>query len=254
MFTSLRQDFPSSFVHFYAIDSLVKKRKIEGSVTASTEHRVNFNVAVDTLTTLRRRGNAAEEIFHRLPINTRLRSESFSQMQAALRRGLDYGILKKTHGHYFLNTNAEPHLASSLVPTEQDGRRRRRGRGRRRRGRARRGRSRGRRRGRRGRRRGRRSRRRRSRRRRGRGAMKTRRIACTRCRCTTRSRNVNVLKDTPMEQQDLENMCMCEKESNVENQSRRSRSRDRSLSRSRSSANSDRDDAIDDRRPIHDQD
>ncbi|KAK1117158.1 hypothetical protein K0M31_016964 [Melipona bicolor] len=180
-------------------------------------------------------------------------------MQAALKRGLDYGILKKTHGHYFLNTDAEPRLASSLAPTEQDGRRRRRGRGRRRsrgrRGRARR-RSRGRRVRRARRRRGRPSRRRRSRRRRGRRGTRTRRIGCTNCGCPARSRNVDVLKSTPMEQGDPEDACTCEKESNVENRSRRSRSRsrDRSLSRSRSSANSDRDDAIDDRRPTDDQD
>nr|XP_012143881.1 PREDICTED: uncharacterized protein LOC105662863 [Megachile rotundata] len=72
------------------------------------------------------------------------------QMQAALKRGLDYGILKKSNGHYFLNTDADvTQLASSMAPVER-GRRyrrrsRRRGRRRRSRGRRRRGRRRSRR-------------------------------------------------------------------------------------------------------------
>ncbi|XP_068988913.1 probable splicing factor, arginine/serine-rich 5 [Bombus flavifrons] len=170
------------------------------------------------------------------------------QMQAALKRGLDCGILKKTQGHYFLNTEVEPQLTSNLTPTERYGRRSRRRRSSRRRSRRR-----GRRRSRGRRRRSRRSRRRSRRRRRG-TTMRARRIGCTRCRCTKRTRNVDVLRNNPVEPQEPDTVCMCEKESNEENRSRQSRSRDHSLSRSRSSANSDRDGAITDGRPIHDQD
>ncbi|XP_053970840.1 serine/arginine-rich splicing factor 7-like [Hylaeus volcanicus] len=170
------------------------------------------------------------------------------QMQAALKRGLDYGILKKNNGHYFLNAEADvPQLASNLAPVERSrrrrGRRRSRRRSRRRKGRRR---SRGRRR-----RRSRRSRRRRSR---GRTA-RTKRMGCTRCRCTKRTRDMQPLSHDTMEPQLREDdMCVCDKESDAERRSRQSKSRERSQSRSRSSGNSDRDGAMDDRREIPDQD
>ncbi|XP_034196179.1 uncharacterized protein LOC117611872 [Osmia lignaria lignaria] len=164
------------------------------------------------------------------------------QMQAALKRGLDYGILKKNNGHYFLNTDTDvAELASSMAPVERSRRRRSRRRKSRRRSRGRR------------RRRGRRGRSRRRRRRSGRRrAATTRRIGCTRCRCTKRSRNMHVLRDEPVEQQEGPT-CDCENEINQERQNRQSKSRERSLSHSRSSANSDRDGA-DDRQEIPDQD
>lgn len=169
------------------------------------------------------------------------------QMQAALKRGLEYGILMKNNGHYFLNTEDEPQLTSNLAPSERYRRQRRRRRSKRRRRRRSRGRKRRRTR------RSRRLRRRRSRRRSR--PTRGRRIGCTRCRCTKRSRDVHVLRNSPVEQQvPDDDVCTCEKEINVERRSRKSKSRDRSMSRSRSSANSDRDGAIGDRRSIHDQD
>lgn len=182
---------------------------------------------------------------------------SLPQMHAALKRGLDYGILKKANGHYFLNTDPDSQLTSSMMPTEQA---RRRGRRRRSRGRRRRGRRRGRRR--RSRRRGRRRRRssrrrRRSTRRRRRGTMRGRRMACTRCRCNKRTRGDIVgLNSNPVEQltQEENGMCTCEKESNMETRSRHSKSRDRSMSRSRSSANSDREDGANNRRATIEED
>ncbi|XP_076623624.1 uncharacterized protein LOC143343032 [Colletes latitarsis] len=178
------------------------------------------------------------------------------QMQVALKRGLDYGILKKNNGHYFLNADADvPQIASSLAPAERSRRRRsrrKRGRGRRRRSRRRKGRrrSRGRRR---------RSRRRSSRRRRRSGrrrTARTKRLGCTRCRCVSkRTRNMQALVNAPLEPQLREDdMCVCDKESDAERRSRHSKSKERSLSRSRSSANSDRDGATDDRQEVRDQD
>ncbi|OAD55480.1 hypothetical protein WN48_04733 [Eufriesea mexicana] len=165
------------------------------------------------------------------------------QMHAALKRGLEYGILKKANGHYFLSPEQEPQTMASLAPTDRSRKRRRRSRRRKSRRRSRRRRSR-------------RSRRGRSKRSRRRGrAMRTRRMGCTRCRCTKRTRDMQVLKNNPVEQQIADNdVCSCDKDGNAENRARQSKSRDRSPSRSRSSANSDRDSAINDRRPNHDQD
>ncbi|XP_076684784.1 uncharacterized protein LOC143377446 [Andrena cerasifolii] len=185
------------------------------------------------------------------------------QMHAALKRGLDYGILKRHHGHYFLNADADvQQLASTLVPVERS-RRRRRMPSRRRRGSSRRRRSYARKRRRSSGRRRRRSRsRRRSRRRRSRRLRRGKRAAtklgtmgCTRCRCTAKkSRDTQDLRSCAIEPAAPEDdMCVYRKESDVERRSRHSKSRDRSLSRSRSSANSDRD-AADDRQAIRDQD
>ncbi|XP_076764372.1 uncharacterized protein LOC143431484 [Xylocopa sonorina] len=155
------------------------------------------------------------------------------QMQAALKRGLDYGILTKSNGHYFLRT--EPRMASSLAPIERTRRRRRsRGRSKRRRS-ARRRRRRSRRRSRGRRRRPRRRRSRRSRRR----SRAVRKMSCTRCRCSKRARNAQLLSESPV-QRVQDDAYTCEFEGDAENR--------RSKSRSRSSANSDHDDTIDDRR------
>ncbi|XP_043248747.1 serine/arginine repetitive matrix protein 2-like [Colletes gigas] len=179
------------------------------------------------------------------------------QMQVALKRGLDYGILKKNNGHYFLNADADvPQIASSLAPAERSRRRRtkrKRGRGRRRR---RSGQRRGRRRSRGKRRRS----RRRSSRRRGRSGRRrtarTKRVGCTRCRCISkRIRNMQALANASLEPQLREDdMCVCDKESDAERRSGHSKSKERSLSRSRSSANSDRDGATDDRQEVRGQD
>ncbi|XP_016904250.1 serine/Arginine-related protein 53-like [Apis cerana] len=194
-------------------------------------------------------GSTSKEIMNYIMSQCNVHESTVNrQMHAALKRGLDYGILKKANGHYFLNTDPDSQLTSNMMPTEQA---RRRGRRRRSRGRRRRGRRRGRRRSRRRGRRRRRSsrRRRRSTRRRGRGT-RMRRMACTRCRCTKRTRDIVALNSNPVEQLTAEDngMCTCEKESNMETRSRHSKSRDRSMSRSRSSANSDRDDGANNRR------
>ncbi|XP_076286793.1 uncharacterized protein LOC143212193 [Lasioglossum baleicum] len=162
------------------------------------------------------------------------------QMRTALTRGLNYGILKKNNGNYYLN-RVVPQLAPANVPTERSRRSRRR-RSRKRRGRRR---SRGRRR------RSRRGRRRRSRRRRSRRrSVRARRAGCTNCRCIKRTRDLQMLKDNPLEPQNVEDD-PCDKESDTEC---RSKSRDRSGTRSRSSLNSDQDAAIDDRQATRDQD
>lgn len=158
-------------------------------------------------------------------------------MQAALKRGLDYGILKKTNGHYFLNTDVDlQQLASNFAPMERSRRRRRRSRRRRSRGRRRR---RSRRRSRRGRRR----------------SVRMKRMGCTNCRCASKkARDSRVLESNTIEAPvSDENMCAFDKDSDVERRSRHSKCRVRSLSRSRSSANSDRD-PPDDRQAIPDQD
>ncbi|XP_033323825.1 uncharacterized protein LOC117219059 [Megalopta genalis] len=162
------------------------------------------------------------------------------QMQTALKRGLDYGILKRQNGHYYLNTESRvPQMLASNTPAERNGRRRSRRRRSRRRGRRRR------------RSRGRRSRRRRSGRSRPGG--RSRKAGCTNCRCTRRARELQILKDTvagPRNTED-DDAYTRNKDSDVE---RRSKSRDRSGSRSRSSINSDQDAATDDRQATHDQD
>lgn len=81
-------------------------------------------------------------------------------------------------------------------------------------------------------------------------------MACTRCRCTKRTRDIVALNSNPVEQLTAEDngMCTCEKESNMETRSRHSKSRDRSMSRSRSSANSDRDDGANNRRATIEED
>ncbi|XP_076248667.1 uncharacterized protein LOC143188344 [Calliopsis andreniformis] len=164
------------------------------------------------------------------------------QMQAALKRGLDYGILKKNNGHYFLNTDVDmQQLVSNLEPVERSRRRRRSSRRRRRK------RSRGRRR--------RRSRRRRSRRRYRRRGAKMRRMGCTNCRCRAKkARDAQILEDDSIEPAvPDEDMCVCDNDSDAEHRSRHSNSRDPSLSRSRSLDNSDRD-AGKEREAIRDQD
>ncbi|XP_031826519.2 uncharacterized protein LOC116424361 [Nomia melanderi] len=172
------------------------------------------------------------------------------QMQAALKRGLDYGILKKNNGHYYLNTDAEiPRIApSGASPAERTRRSRRRSshrRSRRRRsGRRKRRRRSGRRRG----------RTRRSRRRRSSGrrrAAQERRVECTNCRCNKRHRDLDkqLLKDTALEPQNPEDEDSYApgKESDAD---RRSESHENcSQSGSQSSVNSNRDTAMDDQQP-----
>ncbi|XP_076171097.1 uncharacterized protein LOC143148553 [Ptiloglossa arizonensis] len=170
------------------------------------------------------------------------------QMQAALKRGLDYGILKKNHGHYFLDPDADVPRLTRMEPTEKSKRRSRRRRRRSGRSKSRRRRSK-RRRGRRRTRGRRKSRRRRpgSKRR----AARSGRVGCTNCRCTKKTTKDAQALDGAQTDQQLheEDVCGCDKENDTDR-----RSRERSLSRSRSSANSDRDAAMDDRREIHDQD
>ncbi|XP_015429834.1 PREDICTED: U1 small nuclear ribonucleoprotein 70 kDa [Dufourea novaeangliae] len=168
------------------------------------------------------------------------------QMQAALKRGLDYGILKRQNGHYFLNMEADiPQIMTADLPSMERARKRRRSRrrrGRRRRSsRRRRGKSR--------------RRRRRSRRRSRRRGAKTRRVGCTNCRCNKRNRELQLLQDSPVESKTQEDENNRDKDNDAERRNRRSKSRNRSPTRSRSSVNSDQDAAMeDDRQTTRDQD
>jgi len=184
----------------------------------------------------------------------------FSQIYAALKRGLDYGILKRDRGYYSLNTDPDMmYKANTVTPLEQ-GRRRRRRRRRRGRGVSRRRRRRRRRRvSRRGRRRARgrprgRGRRRRRRRRRSRSTtgresppLRTRTLAAVRCKCaSTRKRTEDTLRNSPVENLRKDMTYLYKKSTNNQTPSRhQSRSRDRSQTRSRSSS-SDKE-MIDDR-------
>lgn len=162
------------------------------------------------------------------------------QIYTALKRGLDYGILKRDHGYYSLNVDPDMlYKAPNMPPLEQGRRRRRR---RRRRGRSqrrgRRGRGRRRRRGR-----GR-GRRRRGRRSRGRGRGRSRRrespppvrarSLAARCdRCSSRKRTEDTLRKTPVESL-RKDMTYLYKKGPNQTPSRQSRSRDRSQTHSRS--------------------
>ncbi|KAG7189559.1 hypothetical protein KM043_017248 [Ampulex compressa] len=157
------------------------------------------------------------------------------QTQAALKRGLNYGILKRVRGHYTLNT--EPYVqqaVKTLSPVERSRRRRGRRKGRsRRRGRGKRRRSR---RGRRGRRRG-----------RGRSRARRRsarsRMASVRCRCSSRKpKDMDVLRKSPVEQQKQEDLPH-EKEQDTMPRKRSKSREDRSPTRSRSSISSGREDS-----------
>lgn len=166
----------------------------------------------------------------------------FSQIYTALKRGLDYGILKKDHGYYSLNMDPDMlYKAHTATPMEQGRRRRRRRRGRGRRGRAksRRGRGRGRRRRRRrGRRRGRKgsSRSDSGRRRRVKSLPQSRSLT-NKCRCISRKRSADVLRNTPVESLRKDTTCSYKKSTE---QTPFRQSRDRSQSRS-PSISSDKD-------------
>ncbi|XP_070155712.1 luc7-like protein 3 [Polyergus mexicanus] len=206
------------------------------------------------------RGSTSKEIMNYIKSQYANLSDSSIQKQiyTALKRGLDYGILKRDRGYYSLNMDPDMlYKASTVVPLEQGRRRRRRrrrGRGRRRVSRRRRGRrartrvGRGRRR--RGRRR--RSRRRRSSRGRERGSPPSRtRSLATRCnKCSSRKRTEDTLRKTPMES--LRKDMTYSYKTGTDNKTpsrQQSRSRDRSQTRSQSSS-SDKE-MIDDRN--HDQ-
>ncbi|KAM0734392.1 hypothetical protein ACS0PU_011863 [Formica fusca] len=206
------------------------------------------------------RGSTSKEIMNYIKSQYANLSDSSVQKQiyTALKRGLDYGILKRDRGYYSLNMDPDMlYKASTVAPLEQGRRRRRRrrrGRGRRRvsrRGRGRRARRRvGR--GRRGRgRRRRRSRRRRSRGRRRESPPSRTRSLATKCnKCSSRKRTEDTLRKTPMES--LRKDMTYSYKTGTDNKTpsrQQSRSRDRSQTRSQSSS-SDKE-MIDDRN--HDQ-
>ncbi|XP_011176115.1 octapeptide-repeat protein T2 [Solenopsis invicta] len=204
------------------------------------------------------RGSTSKEIMSYIKSQyTGTDSSIQKQIYAALKRGLDYGILKRDRGYYSLNTDPEMmYKAHTVAPLEQGRRRRRRrrrGRGvSRRRGRGRRGRRRGRGRGRaargrgRGRGRGRRRRRRRrsrSTRSRGSPPARTRSLAARCNKCSLRKRAEDTLRNSPVE--NLRKDMTYLYKSNQTPSRHQSRSRDRSQTRSRSSS-SDKE-MIDDR-------
>ncbi|XP_072749421.1 uncharacterized protein [Anoplolepis gracilipes] len=219
------------------------------------------------------RGSTSKEIMNYIKSQYSNASDSNIQKQiyTALKRGLDYGILKRDRGYYSLNMDPDKlYKATSAVPLEQGrrgrgrGRRRGRGRGRgRRRGRRRRrvsgrGRARRARKGvgrRRARRRGRRRSRRRSRgRRRGTEDVSPstrKRSFATRCnKCSSKKRTEDTLRKTPMES--LRKDMTYSYKNSLDNKTpsrQQSRSRERSQTRSQSSC-SDKE-MIDDRN--HDQ-
>ncbi|XP_014476599.1 PREDICTED: serine/arginine-rich splicing factor 6-like [Dinoponera quadriceps] len=197
------------------------------------------------------RGSTSKEIMNYIKMQYNATdANTRKQIYAALKRGLDYGILKKDHGYYSLNMDPDMlYKAHTVTPLEQ-GRRRRRRRGR--------GRSRGRGRGRRGRGRGRstvgrgrgRGRRRRRRRRRRSGSRSRRvkslpesRSLTAKCRCTSRKPSAHALRDTPVENLRKDTTDLY-KRSSEQTPFRLSRSRDRSRSRSPSTS-SDKEVVID---------
>ncbi|XP_020290554.1 serine/arginine-rich splicing factor 6-like [Pseudomyrmex gracilis] len=204
------------------------------------------------------RGSTSKEIMNYIKSQYSGSSDSSIQKQiyTALKRGLDYGILKRDRGYYSLNLDPDLLYKAPTAPPSEQGRGRGRGRRRRRRRRrgvSRRGRRRRRRRGRgrgrsRGRARGRGRGRRRRRRRRSRGRSRespplTTRSLITKCKsCSTKKRTEDTLRKTPMEtlREDMTYLYNKDtKNHKLQTPSRhqsRDRSRNRSQTRSRSTS------------------
>ncbi|KYN43875.1 hypothetical protein ALC56_01746 [Trachymyrmex septentrionalis] len=194
------------------------------------------------------RGSTSKEIMNYIKSQyTGSDSNIQKQIFAALKRGLDYGILKRDRGYYSLNTDPDMMYKAHTVPPMEQGRPRRDGRRRQRRNRnhkrrpSRRGRRRRRgvaRRRARARRRGRRSRSSSRRRRRNSFPIRSRSLATARCKCeTSRKRTEGTARNSPVEDLRKDMTYLYKKGISDQTPSRhQSRSRDRSQTHSRSSS------------------